>query len=212
MHEGHFTLAKPAAKMPHDKQLLTRSEPLPRVATPETEGDFLAIAKAGTANHVDFCYKKMLTTGVVSCRNIKTTIVVKCAWSWMMKKPVKLGQAELEVLKYVLEHAPVTVREVADYFAAHAGLARTTVSTMIERLRTKGHLSRKKIEGLYQYSPRVSQAELMSALVKDFVDNALGGQISPFFAYLLKSGSITKTEFEELKHLVQKLEERRKET
>ena len=38
-----------------------------------------------------------------------------------------LGKAEWEILRYIVEHHPITVRDVADYAAETQGLARTTI-------------------------------------------------------------------------------------
>jgi len=93
---------------------------------------------------------------------------------------VNLGQAEWEILQYVGEHHPVTVREVADHMADNKGLARTTVLTVMERLRAKGFLVRRKQNDIYRYSPKKSLAELTQGLVQSFVDNMLNGTLSRF--------------------------------
>lgn len=121
----------------------------------------------------------------------------------------KLGQAEWDILRYVGEHHPASVRDVADYMADNKGLARTTVLTVMERLRAKGFLVRRKHGGVYRYSPKESIAELSQRLVGNFVDNMLNGMLSPFFAYLSRSEKISDEQLEELKKLVKDLESQR---
>jgi len=122
---------------------------------------------------------------------------------------VNLGQAEWEILQYVGAHHPVTVRDVADYMADNKGLARTTVLTVMERLRAKGFLVRRKQNDVYRYSPKKSIAELTQALVQSFVDNMLNGTLSPFFAYLSRSDKVSDEQLKELKKLVKDLESHR---
>jgi predicted transcriptional regulator len=122
---------------------------------------------------------------------------------------VNLGQAEWEVLQYVGEHHPVTVREVAEHMAADKGLARTTVLTVMERLRGKGFLVRRKQDGVYRYLPKKSNEELTHGLVQSFVDNMLNGMLSPFFAYLSRSDKVSDEQLEELRKLVRDLESQR---
>src|SRR5438128_54326 len=98
-----------------------------------------------------------------------------------------VGEQELEVLQFVTDHAPIAGREVAERFAEERGLARTTVLTVIERLRKKGFLSRRRREGVYHYSPRVSKVELLQGLVGEFVQRTLGGSVSPVVAYLSRT-------------------------
>jgi predicted transcriptional regulator len=120
-----------------------------------------------------------------------------------MRKPRYFSPAEWEVLQYIIEHHPITVREVAERFAETHGHARTTVLTMMERLREKGYLIRRKVEGVNRYSPSRSKTDLMQGLVRDFVQKALGGSVSPFVAYLGKEAQLNPEELYELKQLVQ---------
>jgi predicted transcriptional regulator len=120
-----------------------------------------------------------------------------------------LGQAEWEMLRYVAEHHPVTVREVADHVAENGGQARTTVLTVMERLRRKGFLVRRKSSGVYRYSPKKSVAELTQQVVQRFVDTMLDGALSPFFAYLSRASNLSDEQLKELKKLVQDLEHQR---
>jgi predicted transcriptional regulator len=122
---------------------------------------------------------------------------------------VNLGQAEWEILQYVGEHHPATVREVADYMADNKGLARTTVLTVMERLRAKGFLVRRKKGDVYRYSPKKPITELTQGLVQSFVDNMLNGTLSPFFAYLSRSDKVSDEQLNELKKLVRDLESQR---
>ncbi len=123
-----------------------------------------------------------------------------------MKKPTpKIGRAELAILQYVVENHPVTVREVADHMAETTGQARTTVLTLMERLRSKKLLARRKSKGVNRYSPKVSKNELMNTLVNDFVDGVLGGSVSPFLAYLTEQATLDENEIRELRRLVDQL-------
>ena len=53
-----------------------------------------------------------------------------------------IGDQELALLQYLGENEPASVGEVAAGFGEARGLARSTVLTMMERLRTKGYLQR----------------------------------------------------------------------
>jgi predicted transcriptional regulator len=119
-----------------------------------------------------------------------------------------LGTLELEVLRYVTDHHPITVREVADHMALAHGHARTTVLTVMERLRRKGHLARRRTRGGYRYSPVQSRTGLLAALVRDFVSGALGGSLEPFMLYLSREANPTPDELAELRRVVDALDDR----
>jgi predicted transcriptional regulator len=123
-------------------------------------------------------------------------------------KRASLGEQELAVLRFIAEHAPVAAREVVEKFAGEQELARTTILTKMERLRKKGFLTRRRMKGVFVYSPRVPQGEVLQGLVRDFVEKTLGGSVSPFVAYLLQTRPLTADETAVLQRLAEELEER----
>jgi predicted transcriptional regulator len=127
----------------------------------------------------------------------------------MARHRERIGRKEMQILRYIAECHPVSVREVADHMAAATGSARTTVLTVMERLREKGYLVRRKSGGVYRYSPKRPQADVLRSLVADFVREALGGSVSPFVAYLAEDVSLSDEQLKELGQLVADLEARR---
>jgi predicted transcriptional regulator len=122
-----------------------------------------------------------------------------------------VGKTELEILRYIADHHPISVGQLADHVAATSGQARTTVLTTMERLRRKGYLRRKKVQGVYRYSPKMAKDEFLRQLVGNFVETALGGSIAPFVAFLADSGPLSDGELATLHRLVRDLEAKRKE-
>jgi predicted transcriptional regulator len=117
-----------------------------------------------------------------------------------------LGPLEIEILRYIGDHYPISVAEVAEHVAETTGHARTTILTVMERLRKKGFLTRKHVSGVYRYSPKIPNQELLRGLVKDFVDRTLGGSVSPFVAFLAEGDPISDDDLSLLKRLVRDLE------
>jgi len=117
-----------------------------------------------------------------------------------------VGEKELQLLRYIADHQPVSVREVADHAAATAGIARTTVLTVMERLRAKGFLHRRKSHGIYRYECTVPRAQLMRQLVGEFVERVLDGSVGPFVAYLSESEHLSTDEVAALRALVEAAE------
>lgn len=128
-----------------------------------------------------------------------------------MRRLPRLGRMEADILRYIADHYPVTVRGVAEHFAKEKGYARTTVLTVMERLRQKGYLTRKRVGSAYQYSPIRPKENLLRALVQDFIQSVLGGSLSPFMAYLAHNAELSEEEFRELRRLVRELDVKRRE-
>ena len=120
-----------------------------------------------------------------------------------------VGEQELSVLRYVAEHGPVTVGEVAERFGEAQGLARSTILTVMERLRKKGHLTRRKVEGVFQYSSPLPASELLRGVVGDFVERTLSGSLSPFVTYLAEAEDVSEEELQQLQDVVARLQSRK---
>jgi len=117
-----------------------------------------------------------------------------------------IGDQELTLLRYIADHGTVTVGEAAEEFGTGRGLARSTVLTMMERLRQKGYLSRRMTSGVFRYRARSSSAELLKDAVQRFVERNLDGSISPFFAYLSEAGELSEQEKQDLERIVARLD------
>ena len=81
-----------------------------------------------------------------------------------------LGERESAILAWIAAHAPASVSEVAGEFERSHGLARTTLLTVMERLRTKGFLVREKLDGVFRYAPSEPHSDQMRELVSRFVE------------------------------------------
>lgn len=113
----------------------------------------------------------------------------------------------MEVLAFILDHGPISVRDASDRFGESAGLARTTVQTIMERLRKKGFLTRSEHEGGFLYEAAMEKRTLFNDLIGEFVRTRLGGSLSPFVAYLAENRTLPKDELQKLRDMVDRLEE-----
>jgi predicted transcriptional regulator len=118
-----------------------------------------------------------------------------------------IGDRELALLRVVGERRRITVGEAAEAFGRPHGLARSTVLTMMERLRRKGHLGRRQVGGVFQYFPRTPPGTAVRHAVQAFVDGTLGGSISPFVTYLAERERLSDDEVAELEALLDRLQQ-----
>ncbi len=143
-----------------------------------------------------------------------TTRVVNANLQAMSRSPkssrtASIGRAELEILNFICDHHPATVRQVADHLAQSRGLVRTTALNVISRLCRKGFLARKKTGGIYFYSPKIPQKKLLRDLVGDFIHQMLGGSLDPFVAYLADAARLTDQQIADLRKMAHQLQERK---
>ena len=116
-----------------------------------------------------------------------------------------IGEQELALLRHIADRGAATVAEAVEEFGAPRGLARSTVLTMMERLRGKGHLGRRLVDGVYRYRTRASSADLLKSAVQRFVERNLDGSVQPFLAYLSDTGKLSDAELDELEQIVARL-------
>jgi predicted transcriptional regulator len=128
-----------------------------------------------------------------------------------MAKPT-IGDQELALLHYLDECGSTSVGEVAAGYGEPHGLARSTVLTMMERLRSKGYLKRRQLRGLFRYSTATGPREAMRSAIGSFVEKTLSGSVSPFVAWMSEHAEVSATELAELEALVAQLQTRRKES
>ncbi|MCW3099678.1 MAG: transcriptional regulator [Chthonomonadaceae bacterium] len=117
-----------------------------------------------------------------------------------------LGELELELLRWIAQQGPATVGETFEGYGTPRGLARSTVVTVMERLRLKGYLTRKKQDGVFRYASPVGQEALMGGLVQRFIEKTLAGSLSPLLAYFAKGQKLSAEEMSQLEGLISKLE------
>jgi len=147
------------------------------------------------------CSSTGLTTGVVNA-----TVTADDTCKHMASSESSIGEQEMALLRHIADRGALTVGEAADEFGTERGLARSTVLTMMERLRRKGHLARRMADGIYRYRALVSSTDLLKSAVQRFVERSLDGSVSPFFAYLSEAGELSEKERKDLEKIVARLD------
>lgn len=124
-----------------------------------------------------------------------------------MKKLSEIGRLEFDVLHFIVKRGPSTVGEVSNTFGEEHDYARTTVQTVMERLRQKGLLDREQRQGTYAYFPTMSKTAFYSDMVKDFVRETLSHDVSPIVAFLAESKGLTPEEEAVLRKIAERAED-----
>jgi predicted transcriptional regulator len=116
-----------------------------------------------------------------------------------MRRPSPtLTPQELEIMKVVWQRGTATVRDVYETLRAHRRIAYTTVMTMLNVLERKGHL-RKRAEGRsFLYQPARPRAQVVKAMVREFLDRVFGGSAAPLLVHLLEDRRLSEDDLREL--------------
>ena len=119
---------------------------------------------------------------------------------------------ELQFLRFIARNGPIAASRIAEELGAELGVSRSTVLTVLERLRRKGHLRRKRVDGVFLYASKVPHDRLMTATVGQFVERSLGGSVVPFAAWLSERVEVSEEELAELRKTVERLRSRKEES
>lgn len=119
---------------------------------------------------------------------------------------------ELQFLRFIARNGPIPASRVAEALGTELGVSRSTVLTVLERLRRKGHLRRRRVDGVYVYASKLPHDRLMRATVDQFVERTLGGSVVPFAAWLSERLEVTEEELTELRRTVERLRTRKEES
>ena len=113
------------------------------------------------------------------------------------KIPLPTGQ-ELEILKVVWALGQASVREVHGELSKTRTVAYTTVMTMMNILKVKGHVRRRMVNRAYVYTARDTRENVLSRIVKDFIGRVFDGSAEPLLMRLIDDEYVSPKEIREV--------------
>jgi BlaI family penicillinase repressor len=124
-----------------------------------------------------------------------------------MKNPIRITDAEWQVMTIVWEKAPVAASAVAGALEKKHRWSLATVRTLLRRLATKGALSQRLEGKRYLYLPRISRDECVRRQSESFLDRVLGRTPSATVLQLVGKADLSKEDIQELRRLLKEKEE-----
>jgi len=128
----------------------------------------------------------------------------------MMKKRkalTPLGETEMEVLHHVWELEEASVAEVRERILKNRNVAYTTIMTVMKNLANKGYLKYRKEGVSYIYSAAIQPDQVRLNLIDRLVDNVFQGSPKDLVQALVKNESLTANEREEIRRMIDTMEE-----
>ncbi len=120
----------------------------------------------------------------------------------IMKKTIRITEAEWEVMAAVWDRTPVAASTVAGVLEARKKWTLATVRTLLRRLVNKGALRRQMDGKRYIYTPCVSMAECARRESESFLDRVLGRAPSEAILHLVRRADLTKEDIQELRRIL----------
>jgi len=120
-------------------------------------------------------------------------------------KSLTLTAHELELMKIIWRHdEPVTVRDVYEELRTRRPVAYTTVMTSMKTLEQKGHLKATQQDRAYLYRPARPKQQVITDMVRDFVERVFNGSSRPLVLHLLEDNQISESELREITRMLGK--------
>lgn len=115
---------------------------------------------------------------------------------------LSLGSRELDVMALLWEHGSGTVGEIRDRL--DAGLAYTTVLTILRNLEGKGLLRREAEGRAHRYFPRIAQRTAQRSALHRILDGFFGGSPEALLARLVDDHSLDAGELRAMANRISK--------
>jgi len=116
--------------------------------------------------------------------------------------------SEWKIMEYLWAESPRTLMQIVKAMNEQVGWAKSTVTTMVARMESKGLLRYEDGGKAKLIYPAVTRDEVASYETNNLIDRVFGGSVTSLFAQFVTSRSISKEEIDELYDLLKKAEEK----
>lgn len=106
-------------------------------------------------------------------------------------------------MKIIWDLGSPTVRGVYEVLLKRRKIAYTTVMTMMNVLEDKGYLKKKAVDRAYVYRAAQPKAQVIKAMLRDFVNRVFDGSAEPLLVELVKDRHLSQKDLEKIARAIQ---------
>jgi predicted transcriptional regulator len=123
----------------------------------------------------------------------------------MPREAQDVTEAELAVMRRLWDVGRASIRQLADaLYGSDAGAAQyATVQKQLERLESKGFVSRDRSLYVHVFSPAVNRDELIGRRIRAMAEKLCGGSLVPILSHLARSTGLSEKERQALRDLIE---------
>lgn len=127
------------------------------------------------------------------------------------RKPVSVPDAELAVLKVLWSRGSASIREITDVLYPDGGTSEyATVQKLLDRLRERGCVSRRKAGRAHVFRATVERAQLIHDHLREGADKLCEGSLTPLLTHLVDGRHLSHDEIARLRELIDELDDGRR--
>ena len=127
-----------------------------------------------------------------------------------MKKPRKPSAAELEILRYLWENGPSTVREVHEELGRRRKVGYTGVLKTLQIMTAKGSVLRDEESRAHIYRASEPPETTKRQVAGDMLRSVFAGSASQLLLHALDDKSASKDEIAEIRRIIEDYETRKR--
>lgn len=127
----------------------------------------------------------------------------------MKKKP--LSKQQWLIMEALWEQHPLFLSDLKEDLKGHGSWSHTTLLTHLKRLLEDGYVTFTTVRGSRSYSPAVTREECMTNESRQLMERMTESSAKLFVTNMIKEGSLTKEDRQELRDLIDRLEAEAKE-
>lgn len=120
---------------------------------------------------------------------------------------IKPTESELEILNILWSEGPCNVRMVNEIINEQKEVGYTTTLKLMQIMTQKGLVERDESSRSHIYSAKIKAQDIQEQMLDKLLNTAFGGSASKLVLSALGSGKASAGELEEIKALIQKLEQ-----
>jgi predicted transcriptional regulator len=125
----------------------------------------------------------------------------------MSKRSAAVTETELAILAVLWERGPTTVREIVTaLYAAHTPALHATVSSLLDRLTAKGHISCDRRGFAHRYAARMDRQTFVGEQLRQLADTHFGGSLSPMLLTLVDLAKLKKSDREAIRRIIEEMD------
>ncbi len=113
----------------------------------------------------------------------------------------KIFDSEIKVMEMIWDREPISAKELSRLAADEIGWNKNTTYTVIKKLEAKGYINR--TEPGFVCTSLISREDVCKAETEGLVNKLFGGSKKALFSALLEDESLSDTDIEELKKMIE---------
>ena len=119
----------------------------------------------------------------------------------MARKPDP-SPVELEILSILWRMGRGTVKDIQTALNPIRPLARTTINTMMTRMKDKGYVDAREKNYALEFWPLIERESVTRHKLNNLVDKVLEGNIAPLAVYIVENRDLTPDQIKVLEEIV----------